>query len=618
MRAALEYTPADGHPIVWKDGMWHVLSRDRGWTISKHTTLNSAKDWRKARFHRIIHLHAASAGELRTATFEGREHVVVPIVALKEGVIFASNADTPEFVSAAELEKTVNGWNGAPIVFNHPEGQGGKITANSPETLDRLCIGRVFNAKMDGKKLVMDAYLDPTKVKAVDGADAVLNKIRAGQVAEVSVGAFVQAEERSGEFQGKPFRAVWKQIVPDHLALLPEGVAGACSVQMGCGTRAASENEEMREAARRGSPYGKSGTSAYYRNYYRAHHGDGGGAGSVDSRGPGDMVQVTVKALSAQEGTMDVTRILALHAQAEELNGALYLLAKADEDTLAAFELAAADDVDNLLVELESRGCEAVSDMQVRKALEAELKPMPGFMGLDSVFDDGTAIYAVMTGEDIKLMRTPFEIDKDGKAVLPKGKKHEEVRPVTKFEPVGAAEHTVAGGCGCGGNSSHKPAEDVKMADQEKVKALAEGKKLPFSAEELGKMTDAQLDALQALTVEKKEEPKAAAAHQMTDEEFEACAPPSVKAIVASHKERIARRKDELLKALAASKQTAFGEEELKLKAVEELEKIAALAAPEKVVYAGQGLPRVAEGKEEEVPAPPSMKERILAARKSA
>ena len=56
----------------------------------------------------------------RRETFNGVEHLVVPLVALVEGVLQSSNAETPELALASEFGKHFKGWNGRPVVVNHP------------------------------------------------------------------------------------------------------------------------------------------------------------------------------------------------------------------------------------------------------------------------------------------------------------------------------------------------------------------------------------------------------------------------------------------------------------------------------------------------------------------
>lgn len=191
-----------------------------------------------------ISLRAAlsSAGTtLRTAQYDGREHVIVPVVALVEGVIFASNAQAPELVLAEEFAKVPDSWNGRPVCWDHPSLNGQQVSANSPMVLERMAFGQVFNAKVEGDKLALEAWIDLTKVDKIPEARACYERIKKGETVEVSVGAFVDTEKRSGMKHGKKYSGIWRNIVPDHLALLPEGTIGACSIEMGCGTPRAAE-----------------------------------------------------------------------------------------------------------------------------------------------------------------------------------------------------------------------------------------------------------------------------------------------------------------------------------------------------------------------------------------
>lgn len=197
---------------------------------------------------RRVSLKAALAGGIRSASYDGRDYAVVPVVALVEGVIFASNAETPELVLAEEFSKVPDGWNGRPVCWDHPSLNGHQVSANSPVVLERMAFGQVFGAKVEGKKLKLEAWIDLEKTERVAEAKACLERIRAGETVEVSVGAFVDTEQRTGSWGGKRYAGVWRGIVPDHLALLPEGTIGACSVEMGCGTPRAARRGEMKKA----------------------------------------------------------------------------------------------------------------------------------------------------------------------------------------------------------------------------------------------------------------------------------------------------------------------------------------------------------------------------------
>jgi len=182
--------------------------------------------------------------EIRTALFEKREHIVVPVIALVEGVIHAINADSPELVLAEELAKAPQGWNGRPIVGNHPASGDMKISANAPRVLEENAFGIIFNTKLDDTKLKLEAWLDPEKAEKTGNLET-LERIKNGEMVEVSVGVFVINEKEEGVHKGKNYNYIWRNITPDHLAMLPEGSEGACNNEMGCGAPRTNQGKEV-------------------------------------------------------------------------------------------------------------------------------------------------------------------------------------------------------------------------------------------------------------------------------------------------------------------------------------------------------------------------------------
>lgn len=188
---------------------------------------------------RTLHLRCA-LGTIRTATYENKEHIVVPVTALLEGVIHAVNADTPEFVSFASLSQSPQGWNGRPAVLGHPVKNGRQISANDPLVLEAHGLGKLFNTRIDNQRLCMDAWIDPARAEKLGGV-RFLERLKSGDPIEVSVGAFVTTRDTpNGDYRGKAYKAEWVTIQPDHLAFLPEGT-GACSLKMGCGAHRAAQ-----------------------------------------------------------------------------------------------------------------------------------------------------------------------------------------------------------------------------------------------------------------------------------------------------------------------------------------------------------------------------------------
>jgi hypothetical protein len=182
---------------------------------------------------------AGASYETRTETFEGREHLVVPVVALVEGVVHAMNAPAPEFVPAEEFEHHFSGWDGRPIFEGHPTVDGQPVSGNVPEVLGTKRIGTVFNTTTADKKLKMEAWIDVELCE--ERAPDLLRRLQDGDPIEISVGTFVDTDDSKGVYKGKRYTGTWSSITPDHLALLPEGDTGACSRDAGCGVRAAKE-----------------------------------------------------------------------------------------------------------------------------------------------------------------------------------------------------------------------------------------------------------------------------------------------------------------------------------------------------------------------------------------
>ena len=173
--------------------------------------------------------HAAVIGRTRRETFEGREYVVAPVVALVPGVLNG-------FLNPAEeVAKYVDAWNDAPVPIGHPRRDGVNVSARSLDVLAHDVIGRFQNVSFDEDRLKGELWLDVAKARQLGTeALAVLAALEAGEQMEVSTAYFADQELVSGEWNGKPYEGINRNIRPDHLALLP-GAKGACSWQDGCG-----------------------------------------------------------------------------------------------------------------------------------------------------------------------------------------------------------------------------------------------------------------------------------------------------------------------------------------------------------------------------------------------
>jgi hypothetical protein len=188
---------------------------------------------------RLIHLSVSVDGaKLRTATLNGIQYIVCPVISkLGDNVEWPINAPTPELIPSSVLSLSIADRNNRPVVMGHPQDDlGNYISANDPLILEKLCFGFTFSAKFEDGKVKSEMWLDPIRAALV-GPDAVsvITRLQQGQMVEVSEGDYVLSEIREGEWNGKKYGAVWIACWADHLATLPEGAIGACSIEDGCG-----------------------------------------------------------------------------------------------------------------------------------------------------------------------------------------------------------------------------------------------------------------------------------------------------------------------------------------------------------------------------------------------
>lgn len=173
----------------------------------------------------------------RREQYEGREHLVTPVVMIVEGVLNGALLLEEEFGAFPAA------WNGRPVPVFHPEENGSHISAARPDVMEKNTVGTVFNTRVESKKLLGELWLDIQKIQSL-GYDQLVTMLEDGYVLEVSTGYFADDEEAVGEYNGKTYTTIHRNIRPDHLALLP-GQVGACSVEDGCGTRVNSKRSSL-------------------------------------------------------------------------------------------------------------------------------------------------------------------------------------------------------------------------------------------------------------------------------------------------------------------------------------------------------------------------------------
>lgn len=186
---------------------------------------------------RALRLLSAAPEAIREETVDGHEFLVVPVVALAEGVFQCANCPQAELYLAREFGRVIDAWNGRPVTLDHPKRNGEFVSAGSMDIRRTEVIGDIQNAHVDGDKLKVEAWIDLELVAQLGSrAEEQVARLEEGQNVEVSVGAFIDREPMVGSFNGRKFGAIQRNFVPDHLAILPADATGACSWQDGCGS----------------------------------------------------------------------------------------------------------------------------------------------------------------------------------------------------------------------------------------------------------------------------------------------------------------------------------------------------------------------------------------------
>lgn len=171
-----------------------------------------------------------TANGLARRQLDGREHVIVPTTIIVAGVL------NGELVPPEALADFADGWNGRPVPIRHPQDEAGNyIIANEPSVIEASVVGQFFNAQFDGERIRGEMWIDVVKAQRLgDEAIGLLRRLEAGEVVEVSTAYYAHVEPSAGTYNGKPYTGIQADLVPDHIALLPDEV-GACSVADGCG-----------------------------------------------------------------------------------------------------------------------------------------------------------------------------------------------------------------------------------------------------------------------------------------------------------------------------------------------------------------------------------------------
>lgn len=456
------------------------------------------------RHQRLIYLRgAARSADIRTATFDGTDRLVIPIVALVgNAVVRPLHSDGPEFVPAEELSVAPSSWDGRPVVPDHPDN--GRASANLPQTLESYAYGQIFHTEFTGGRLRTEAWIDPLKADRVGGDAArvasIARRALAGEdveMIEVSVGAWVTLVPETGiSPDGIPYEYRWSDVVPDHLAVGLNGSQGACSVEMGCGgprTMKAKANDEPGKRLRAAddstteqkepdmNQKDKSSRSAVSDENLRSWLSDALELAhdeaeylwveSIDS----DAGVVVYSVRAENEPSVLLQRPFSFDESSEtvSLSGdptAVRRKVTYEEVPTTAKSSPSSSLPAALTKVLSALGLhvgqdEGASDVDLREMMDRALRSTePGYYETVEIFPStSTVIYVTIPEDSVMWWRRTYDLMDDGSLSL--NDDREQIEPVTRYEPVAAAAKT--------GVKDDEQANDPSNGDQEVVKSTS-------------------------------------------------------------------------------------------------------------------------------------------------
>src|SRR4051812_835752 len=118
----------------------------------------------------------------RTEKFLDREFTVVPAVLVRSQVL-RNNLGVTYLPAEDITEDWAGTWNGIPVLVGpHPSMRGVPVSGRSPQLWNERCAGWIFNAKTVQetetiRHLAAEVWLDNSRASAVEGMQAVLNKL---------------------------------------------------------------------------------------------------------------------------------------------------------------------------------------------------------------------------------------------------------------------------------------------------------------------------------------------------------------------------------------------------------------------------------------------------------
>jgi Uncharacterized protein conserved in bacteria (DUF2213) len=511
-----------------------------------------------SQFRRKHNVVALSSYQTQRKMFEGRLHIVAPVILLTEGVHAGSAG--PIYYPDDELRKYPATWNGIPIPILHPhDNDGDPVSCNSPEVLERSSIGRLFNVIYSDGKLRGEIWVDEDKCSRL--APAVMSDLRARKPIEVSTGLFSDDDQTPGEWNGEVYSVIARNLRPDHLALLP-GQVGACSIQDGCGVRANKEGGDDVEVnvAKRADVNPARGTTEY---------GNVTFADEKNHKYPID----TEAHIRAAWNYINKTKNAAKYSSDDvsTIKGKIVAAWKRKIDPAGPSSVVNNEVLPELMglaeILFNEMGYNDIADVVgklVDKMDQRNPDGSPKVMNyVKDIFGD-CFVFAQETQEGRKLFKQSYSIDNNNAVVLDGDPK--EVRKEVNYIEVLKTNIE---------KEAKTMPEEVKKCCPKKVQALIDNAVTPYTIEDrewLEGLTPEALTALEGKTYHPapKEAPK-------TQAEVIAAIPEAMRTEIEAGLKLQQETKDAVVKTILANELNQFTEDELKAKGVDELRKLTAV-----------------------------------------
>lgn len=183
---------------------------------------------------------------VRFETVNGVEYMVAPAVAAMEIVLNGF------LLPAKEIMRFPEAWDGVPVPVGHPfDEYGWPVSASSLDQLFNTA-GWFFNVEIDTEdshKIRGEIWIDILRAQTLGGdVERAFSQIRAGYESEVSSAFYADIEGTPGTFNGEEYFGIFRNIIPDHLAVLLDE-QGACNREDGCGFPQSNSDDQGSPAA---------------------------------------------------------------------------------------------------------------------------------------------------------------------------------------------------------------------------------------------------------------------------------------------------------------------------------------------------------------------------------